>query len=73
MASITLTGPGNATAILDSSTDRPMHILRDMRGTVRAILRRDPLQADAMPGPLAGIPLEIITSRGIPAATAWQR
>ncbi len=73
LASITLTGPGNATATLDSSTDRPMHILRDMRGTVRAILRGDPLQADAMPGPLAGIPLEIITSRGIPAVTAWQR
>ncbi len=73
LASITLTGPGNATATLDSATDRPMSIYRDRAGTVRAILRGDPLQADAMPGPLAGLALDVSTSRGIPVVPAWRR
>ena len=73
LASITLTGPGNATATLDSATDRPMSIYRDRAGTVRAILRGDPLQADAMPGPLAGFALDVNTSRGIPETAAYRR
>ena len=73
LVSITLSGPDNATATLDSATDRPMSIYRDRNGTVRAILRGDPLQADAMPGPLAGLALDVNTSRGIPAVAEWRR
>ncbi len=73
LVSITLSGPDNATATLDGSTDRPMSIYRDRNGTVRAILRGDPMQADAMPGPLAGLALDVITSRGIPAVAEWRR
>ncbi len=73
LASITLSGPDNATATLDGSTDLPMSIYRDQTGRVRAILRGDPMQADAMPGSLAGLALDIMTSRGIPAVATYRR
>ena len=72
LASITLSGPAGR-ARVDGSTARPMSIYRDRTGTVRAILRGDPMQADAMPGPLAGLALDVNTSRGIPAAAEWRR
>ncbi|MDE2980829.1 MAG: hypothetical protein OXU74_06505 [Gemmatimonadota bacterium] len=73
LASVTLSGPGG-TATLDESTDRPMSIYRDVEGKVRAILQGDPVQADGgLGGPLAGVALDVVTSRGIPSPAAWRR
>ena len=76
LATITLTGPGGS-ATLDENTDRPMAILRDPQsGQVRGFLRglpppaqagRDGAQVSRVRG------LEVIRSRGIPDAAAWQR
>jgi len=73
LASITLSGP-DGTATLDESTDRPISIWRDRDGKVRAILHGNPVQADSDSiGPLAGVALDVMTSRGIPSARAWRR
>ena len=72
LASVTLSGPGG-TATLDESTDRPMSIYRDGDGKVRAILQGDPVQANGAPGQLAGVALDVVTSRGIPSFEAWRR
>ena len=72
LASVTLSGPGG-TATLDESTDRPMSIYRDGDGKVRAILQGDPVQANGAPGQLAGVALDVVTSRGIPSPAAWRR
>ena len=73
LASVTLSGPGG-TATLDSSTNRPMSIWRERDGTVRAILSGDPVQADGgLGGPLAGVALDVLTSRGIPSPAIWRR
>ncbi len=76
LASITLTGPGGS-ATLDGESDRPMAILRNPRnGQVRGILRDLPppvqVAGDAAPGGGAA-GLEVLISRGIPAAAAWRR
>ena len=76
LAAVTLTGPGGS-ATLDADSDRPMTILRNSRnGQVRGILRDSPLPgrvaADAA-GAAAGPSLEVLFSRGIPAADAWRR
>ncbi|MYA64595.1 MAG: hypothetical protein F4139_09040 [Gemmatimonadetes bacterium] len=72
LASVTLSGPGG-TATLDKSTDRPMSIWRDGDGKVRAILQGGPAQAGNAPAPLAGVALDVVTSRGIPSSEAWRR
>ncbi|MDE2879420.1 Ig-like domain-containing protein [Candidatus Palauibacter soopunensis] len=71
LASITLAGPAGRAAI-DRQTDRPMAILRDTNGQVRAILRDPPADiADNSAGVGAGTLLsdsgiEALVSRGIP-------
>ena len=77
LAGITLAGPGGTFALNDDS-DLPMAILRDPRtGRVRGILREVPLPAraamDAVTGSAAGPELEVLFSRGMPAAAAWRR
>ncbi|MYG37036.1 MAG: hypothetical protein F4205_16285 [Gemmatimonadetes bacterium] len=71
LASITLSGP-DGTATLDESTDRPMSIWRDRDGKVRAILHGDPVQADGVTSGLADVPLDVVTSRGIPSTADWR-
>ena len=74
LASITLSGPGGS-ATLDGDTDLPMTILLDpVTGQVRAILR-DPPQPDAAAmAPQADLDrLDMLFSRGIPDAAAWNR
>ena len=74
LASITLSGPGGS-ATLDGESDRAMAILRNPRnGQIRAILRDLPAaaQADAAAAFAAGLSLEVLFSRGIPAAEAWR-
>ena len=76
LASITLSGP-TGSATLAGDTDLPMTVLLDpVSGQVRAILRdlppvakaaRDTAGRSAEPG------LDMIFSRGIPAAAAWRR
>ncbi len=75
LASVTLTAPDGRTATLDTSTDRPMTILRDSRtGRVRAFLDGVSAAAQADGG---GEDLAVklgavaITSRGIPGSGAW--
>ncbi len=76
LASITLSGPGG-TATLDEDTNRPMAILRDPQsGRVRGFLRDPPPPAQAgrdgaRVSRVRG--LEVIRSRGLPDAAAWQR
>ena len=71
LASITLAGPAGQ-AVLDRQTDRPMAILRDATGQVRAILRDPPADiATSVAGAGAGAPffessIEALFSRGIP-------
>ena len=71
LASISLAGPGGR-AVLDRRTDRPMAILRDASGQVRAILRDLPADlANSSEGASAGALLsessiEALFSRGIP-------
>ena len=77
LASITLSGPGGFAAH-DGDTDRAMAILRDPRsGQVRGILRgasaEDAFQVAAMAAPGTGETIEVLFSRGIPDAAAWQR
>ena len=75
LATITLDGlRGSAT--LDGDSDIPMTILRDPRtGQVRGILRDSPLP-DELAADVVGAPaleLEVLFSRGIPGAAAWNR
>ena len=74
LASVTLSGP-DGSVTLDSDTDIPMSILVDpSTGQVRGILRDMP-QADAAAlAPQAGPDsLDVLFSRGIPDAAAWNR
>ena len=75
LASITLTGP-DGSPTLDAESDLPMVILHNPRtGQIRAILR-DPPPAGQMAADAgaAGVPgLEVLFSRGIPGAEAWER
>ena len=76
LATITLTGPGGSVT-LDGDSDHSMAILRDpLTGQVRGILRDAPAAietaADAVGG-VAGQGLEVLFSRGIPSADAWNR
>ena len=77
LASVTLTAPDARTATLDTSTDRPMTILRDSRtGRVRAFLDgvSAAVQADGGGEDLAAkLGAVAITSRGIPGSGAWPR
>ena len=74
LASVTLSGP-RGTVMLDTDTDLPMTILLDPNtGQVRAILRDLP-RADAaaqVPQPDVDT-LQVLFSRGIPDAGAWDR
>ena len=75
LASITLKGPGGS-ATLDQNSNRPMKILRNPRsGQVRGILRDSPLEAavsvDGAEQQAAGF--EVLFSRGIPDAEAWNQ
>ena len=76
LASIMLTGPGG-TVTLDEQSDIPMAILRNPRnGQVRGILRDPPLPTQVaadVAGTAAGLGFEVLFSRGIPGAGAWQR
>jgi len=76
LASITLSGPGGSVT-LDGESDLPMAILRNPRnGQVRAILRDLPSRTKAAmdaAGQAAAPGLEILISRGIPDASAWNR
>ena len=75
LARITLSGTAG-TATLDGDSDIPMAILRDPRtGQVRGILRDRSLQAEAAADAVGvGAPsLEVLFSRGIPGAAAWDR
>ena len=68
LAGITLSGPDARSARLDAESERPMAILRDSRtGRIRGFLRgiQEPPRADAG--------MEVLFSRGIPAATEWPR
>ena len=74
LASITLSGPGGS-ATLDGESNLATAILRNPRnGQIRAILRDLPAaaQADAAAAFAAGLSLEVLFSRGIPAAEAWR-
>ena len=75
LASVNLSGPAGTTT-LDGESDMPMAILRDpVTGQVRGFLRDIPLAtevaADAVGTRASG--LEVLFSRGIPAAAAWRR
>ena len=77
LASLTLSGPGGSVA-LDGNSDRGVAILRDPRsGQVRGFLRdaraEDAFQVAAMAAPGAGEAVEVLFSRGIPGAAAWER
>ena len=77
LASVTLEGPGGESVRLDRNTDRPMAMLRNPRtGQIRGFLRglpRDVL-AQATATNLEIDPhLEVILSRGLPDAEAWER
>ena len=74
LAGITLSGPDRTTYSLDEGTNRPMAILRNPQtAQVRGFLRdtASATQAAAGQGPWQG--LEVLFSRGIPAADAWRR
>ena len=74
LAGITLSGPGGS-ATLDSDTDLATTILLDpSTGEVRAILRDLPEADAAALAPQAGPDsLDVLFSRGIPDAAAWNR
>ena len=76
LSSITLTGPGGSFT-LDGESDQPVAILRNPRtGQVRGILRDLPPPAQAAmetAGSRAEPGLEVLFSRGIPDAAAWNR
>ena len=79
LASITLSGPDGSDT-LDENTDRPMAILRDpLTGQVRGFVSDLPSGSLAetafdAAGAAAGDPgVEILFSRGIPGAAAWNR
>ena len=76
LASITLSGPGGSVTV-DGESDLPMAILRNPRtGQVRGILRDLPPATQAArdaAGRTAGPELEVLFSRGIPDAAAWNR
>ena len=76
LASIALFGPGGSAA-LDGATNCPTAILRDPRtGQVRAFLSDLPPGAQTTADAVAqtvGQGLEVLFSRGIPDAEAWQR
>ena len=72
LASVTLSGP-DGWVTLDSDTDIPMSILVDeSMGQVRGILRDTPGEAAAALAPQAGPDsFDVLFSRGIPDAAAW--
>ena len=77
LAGVTLAGPSGSFA-LHADSDFPMAILRDPRtGRVRGILREVPPPTravmDATEGSAAEPELEMLFSRGMPAAAAWRR
>ncbi|MDE2926813.1 MAG: hypothetical protein OXT71_10490 [Acidobacteriota bacterium] len=77
LAGITLSGPGGSVR-LDEETDRPVSILRDPRtGEIRGIFRgpapEDGSGDDAVSALAAEPGMEVLTSRGIPAAEDWSR
>ena len=77
LASITLSGPGGS-VVLDAGTDRAMAIVRNPRsGQIRGFLRdvsaEEAFEVGAMAAPGAGGAFEVLFSRGIPDAAAWQR
>ena len=76
LASITLAGPGGSFT-LDSTTDRPMAILRDpATGQIRQITRDLPpgrAGREAAEALAAETGFELFFSRGIPDAADWRR
>ena len=74
LASITLSGPGGSVT-LDGNSELPMAILRNPRtGQVRGFLRDLPQPDAAALTPQAGPDaLDVLFSRGIPNAAAWNR
>lgn len=76
LASITLKGPGGSVT-LDSTTDRPMAILRDpATGQIRQIARDLPpgrAGREAAEALAAETGFELFFSRGIPDAAEWRR
>ena len=76
LASLVLAGPGG-TAILNEESNRPIAILRNpLTGRVRGILREPPgtaATAEARAALPLGSGLEVLFSRGIPDAEAWNR
>ena len=74
LAALTLRGPGGSVT-LDSDTNRPMAILRDIQtGQVRGFLSELPGPAEAQAeGMNVGSDVEVLFSRGIPDAAAWRR
>ena len=77
LASLVLSAPGGS-ATLEGDSGLSTAILRDPRtGQVRGILRDLPDSAAAQAGAGAGVgtgqPLDILFSRGIPDASAWER
>ena len=71
LASVTLSGPGG-TATLDADTDHPIAILRDPRtGQVRGFLRGQAAKVAAQD--TLGRHVDVLSSQGIPAPSAWKR
>ena len=75
LASITMSGPGGSVTLNgETETHRPMVILRHPpTGQVRGILRDLPLGQGDMAALSPEPGLEVLFSRGIPDATAWNR
>ena len=79
LASITLTGPGGSVVHDgDSDGERALAIVRDpgsgqVRGFLRGARAEDAFEVAAMAAPGAGEAIEVLFSRGIPDAAAWQR
>ena len=76
LATITLSGPGGSFT-LDGATDAPMAILRNpVTGQIRGFLRDLPQETQAAmdaAGRAVEPGLEVLFSRGIPAASEWRR
>ena len=77
LSAITLAGPGGS-VVLDAESDFEMAVLHDPQtGQVRGILRDLPgtvlTQADAVAAASPAPGLEVLFSRGVPAAESWRR
>ncbi len=77
LANITLTGPGGS-ATLDGESDLPAAVLRNPRtGQIRGILRELPGTVGTLAEAVAALSpepgLDVLFSRGIPDAEAWNR